>query len=126
MEAEMAEPTLPTAFTTLCPMPVTALIAPAVAIPFNAPPRPKPPPTTRPRLSLRNSRYTQTPICVFMSATPEPLKCFLTMVSWKNMFSVESFFKNISELSEKKSKLKREIEYIKRISIGDIERISGI
>ena len=42
------------------------------------------------------------------------------------MFSVESFFKNISELSEKKSKLKREIEYIKRISIGDIERISGI
>lgn len=58
--------------------------------------------------------YTQTPICVFMSATPEPLKCFLTMVSWKNMFSVESFFKNISELSEKKSKLKREIEYIKK------------
>ena len=58
--------------------------------------------------------YTQTPICVFMSATPEPLKCFLTMVSWKNMFSTEGFFKKISELSEKKSTLKREIEYIKK------------
>ena len=54
--------------------------------------------------------HTETPICVFMSATPELLRCFLTMVSWKKTFSTDTFLENVSNLSEKKHNLKYEIK----------------
>src|SRR5699024_11877613 len=39
------------------------LIAPAVAIPFNAPPTPKPPPTTLPLLAFLSARYSSLALC---------------------------------------------------------------
>ena len=54
--------------------------------------------------------HTETPICVFMTATPEPLKCFLAKALGKTVFSADSVFGGITESRKEKSKLKNDIK----------------
>ena len=55
-----------------------------------------------------------TPICVFMTATPEPLMCFLAMNNEKTSFGSDSLFCNIRKMFQRRSWLCDNIDFLKR------------